>query len=110
HPASALYNYELQKKVCSEVHPLKLGIYNPIPYPPFVGTLFQPFAKMSYETAYLTWLPISFLLYGAGLAMVSARFFAHDPLRRSLIFCLALCFYPFLTDTLLTGHLSTIGF
>jgi hypothetical protein len=110
YPAEELYNYDLQKKICTEVRPLRTGTYGPIPYPPFIGILFQPFARMSFSGAYLLWLSISLMLYIAGLAMFSARFFSHDPLRRSLVFCFALSFCPFISETIISGHLSTIGF
>lgn len=110
YPAEQLYNYELQKKVCTEVHPLKTGAYGPIPYPPFVGILFRPFARMPYPAAYLLWLSVSLSLYIAGLAIFSGRLFPHDSTRRSLMFCFALSFYPFISETMISGHISTIGF
>src|SRR3954470_854171 len=36
YPASRLYDYELQAKICNELHPLTTGEYGPNPYPPFV--------------------------------------------------------------------------
>src|SRR5205085_3363606 len=50
------------------------------------------------------------ILYLAGLAIFSARFFPRDHLKQSLIFCFALSFYPFVMSTLFNGHLSAIGF
>jgi hypothetical protein len=110
HPAQALYDYDLEKRVCTEIHPLKDGQYGPIPYPPFVGILFRPFALLPFLAAYASWLAISLALYLAGLALVSARFFPEDPLRRSLIFCFALSCYPFVIDTMVNGQLSALGF
>ncbi len=110
YPADEVYDYELQKRAFTEVHPLKAGIYNPVPYAPFIGVLFRPLAHLSYFRAFLLWSAVSFSLYIAGVAFLTARFFPHDPLRRSLIFCFALCFYPFIGWTMTTGHLSTIGF
>jgi hypothetical protein len=110
HPADQLYDYELQKRVLNEVHPLVKGKYGPIPYPPFVGLLFRPLAHISYSAAYLIWLSASLILYIAGLAIVSVRFFPDDPVRQSLIYCLALSFYPFLLGTIVNGQISAIGF
>ena len=73
YPLDRLYDYELQKRICTEVHPLTSGAYGPIPYPPYVGILFQPLARMSYPAAYLLWLCVSLILYIAGLRMVCAR-------------------------------------
>jgi hypothetical protein len=110
YPAERVYDYALQQKVCTEIHPLQTGKYGPIPYPPFVGTFFRPFARIPYRAAYAVWLCISLLLYLAGLAIISRRYFRDDPLRRSLIFCFALSFYPFTIDTFINGQLSAIGF
>src|SRR5258708_951881 len=111
YPAGQLYDYALQKKVCTEIHDLKSTEYEygPNPYSPFVGILFRPFARMAFLPAFVLWLSISFLLYVAGLAFVAGRFFPDDPLRRSLIFCFALSFCP-LFWTLTGGQISTIGF
>ena len=110
YPPADLYNYDLEKQVCQEVHPLQKGEYGPIPYAPYIGVLFRPFALLSYTAAYMLWVSISFLLYLAGVTLVSSRFFAGDPLRRSLVYCFALSYYPFINWTLLSGHISTIGF
>jgi hypothetical protein len=107
YPASQLYDYELQKKVYTGIAPTE--VYGPNPYAPFVGILFRPFARLPFFGAYLLWLSISLSLYIAGLTMMTGRFFAGAPLRRSLIFCSALSFYPFCW-LLLTGQLSAIGF
>jgi len=106
---SQLYDYELQKRVATEVHPLVRREYSPNPYPPFVGVLFRPFARMTFRAAYLLWQSISFALYIAGLALVSHRFFARDAVRRSLVYCLALSFMPFLW-IMAGGQIPTIGF
>ncbi len=67
YPAEQLYNYELQKKVLMDLRPESASVYTPNPYPPFVGVLFRPFARMSYATALLLWSSISLSLYIAGL-------------------------------------------
>jgi hypothetical protein len=110
YPADRVYDYALQQKVCTEIHPLHTGKYGPIPYPPIVGMLFRPFARLPYRAAYGAWLCISLVLYLAGIAMISKRYFPDDPLRRSLIFCFALSFYSFTIDTFANGQLSAIGF
>jgi hypothetical protein len=110
YPAAGLYDAGLQIRIRTEVHPLSSGSYNSVPYPPFVGMLFQPLARLPFATAYLLWLSISLALYTAALVMVSARLFPGDLLRLSLILCLALSFFPFAIETLVNGQLSTIGF
>src|SRR5258708_4253643 len=70
YPPSQLYDYQLQQKVELDVHPLKGGAqYTPNPYPPFVGMLFRPFARLPFSSAYPLWLAISFSLYMTGLTL-----------------------------------------
>ncbi|MGI8959717.1 MAG: glycosyltransferase family 87 protein, partial [Bryobacteraceae bacterium] len=110
YPAQDLYNYQLQQKLSHELHPLKEGFYGPSPYPPFVAILLRPFARMPYLGAYILWMLISLVLYLAGLAIVTRRFFRTDPLRRLLVFCFALGFYPFIVGTMINGQLAAIAF
>jgi len=110
YPAEKLYDYELEKRIWTEIHILKIGTYGPFPYPPFVAILFRPFARLPYPTAYLLWLSITLILYIGGIAVISSRFFPRDPLRQSLILCFALAFYPFVIETMINGHISAIGF
>src|SRR6185437_12922520 len=101
---------QLQQKLSSEVHPLRDRLYGPSPYPPYVAILFRPLSRMSYLSAYVTWMWISLVLYVAGLGMISRRFIRGDPLHQSLIFCFSLGFYPFLVGTLINGQLCAVGF
>jgi hypothetical protein len=110
YPAKDLYNYQLQQKLSTEMHPLKDGFYGPSPYPPFVAVFLRPFAAMPYLSAYVLWMAISVLLYLAGIAILARRFFRGDLLRRSLIFCFALAYYPFIVGTVINGQLSAVGF
>ena len=110
YPAADLYDAGLQERVRNQIHPLSDGRYGPIPYPPFVGLLFQPFARLSYSTAYWVWLPVSLALYTAALVLVARRLFPDDPWRHSLLVCLAFCYFPFTFETLANGQLSTLGF
>ncbi|MEO8657963.1 MAG: glycosyltransferase family 87 protein [Bryobacteraceae bacterium] len=110
YPAERVYEYGLQQQVCTEVHPLKDAKYGPIPYPPFVGTLFRPLALLPYPMAYAIWLGICLTLYVAGIMITTRRYFPEDPARRSLILCLALSFFSFTFDTFVNGQLSAIGF
>jgi hypothetical protein len=109
HPAGELYDWIVQKKVCTDIRPHKTGEYGPIPYHPIVGILFRPFAMLPYVPAFLVWVSASFLAYVAGIVALSRRFFRDEPLRRSLILCFGLSFYPFCW-TMMSGHLSVLGF
>jgi len=110
YPAGQLYDYELQKRVCTDIRPMDAGgVYGPNPYSPFVGILFRPFALLPFLPAFALWIGLSFSLYLAGLALVARQFFPDDPHRRSLSFCFALSFCPFLW-AITGGQISTIGF
>lgn len=109
HPMQDLYNYELQKEVCNQVHS-RLGAYGLLPYPPFVGMFFQPFAWLPYSVAYIFWLLITLALYASGIKLLIDRFLPLDPVRRSLLFCFAIAYCPFIIDTAASGQLSAVGF
>lgn len=109
HPARSLYDYELLKQVCTEVHP-RSGVYGPLPYPPFVGLFFRPFALLPYWAAYLLWVAITLALYASGLAILLARFIPQNVPGRSLLFCLAFSYCPFIVDTAANGQLAAVGF
>ncbi|HXR38665.1 MAG TPA: glycosyltransferase family 87 protein [Terracidiphilus sp.] len=109
HPMQDLYDYELQKQVCNEVH-ARAGAYGLLPYPPFVGMFFQPFARLPYPVAYVLWLLITFALYAAGLKLLIDRFLPLDPVRRSLLYCFAFAYSPFIIDTAASGQLAAVGF
>jgi len=109
YPPHELYNYDLQKRICEEVHPRK-GEYGPLPYPPFVGLAFRPVTVMPYWAAYSLWVIASILLYGAGLHIVIARFFPVELWARSLLFALAYSYFPFIGYTAGNGQLAAIGF
>jgi hypothetical protein len=109
HPAEELYDWAIQKKVCTEIHPHKTGQYGPIPYHPMIGILFRPFAMLSYVPAFLLWVSVSLVAYIVGITALTGCLFRDEPLRRSLILCFALAFYPFCW-TMMSGHLSALGF
>ena len=91
-----------------EVHP-RSGAYGPLPYPPFVGLFFRPFALLPYWVAYLVWVVISLTLYVSGLTLALAQFFPVEPLRRSLVVCLAFSYAHFIIDTAANGQLSAVS-
>jgi hypothetical protein len=109
HPMADIYNYPLLLDICNQVHP-RSTMYGPIPYPPFVALFFQPFTLLPYWVAYLAWVLISLALYAAGLHIVISRFFPLLFHGRSLLFCLAFAYAPFLIDTAANGQLAAVGF
>jgi hypothetical protein len=109
HSPRDLYNYELQKQICQQVHPRK-GAYGPLPYPPFVGLFFRPFTLFPYWAAYTLWLVVSLVLYAFGLGLTIERFFPQEPLARSLLFALAFSYCPFIAYTAANGQLAAVGF
>jgi len=105
-----LYNYDLQKRICEEVHP-RTGGYGPLPYPPFVALLFRPATLLPYWMAYALWVLASLLLYAAGLWMVLRRFFPNESRATwSLVYALAFSYFPFIAYTAGNGQLATVGF
>ena len=109
YPSSQLYDYQLQKRVCQEVHP-RSGEYGPLPYPPYVALFFRPFTLLPYWAAYSLWIVISILLYALGIHIALKRFFPQPPLVSSLIYALAFSYFPFIGFTIGNGQLAAIGF
>ena len=110
HPASEVYNYDEQLKTFNSIVPLHHGVYGPSPYPPFVPQFFRLFAKLPFAKAYLLWIVITLVLYTAGTMLLLREFFSDEPIKRWLILCLALSYYPFLRNTLVNGQMSAIAF
>ena len=108
HSPRDLYNYELQKEICQQVHPRK-GEYGPLPYPPFVALFFRPFTLIPYWAAYTLWLIVSLVLYAFGVGLTIERFFPQEPVARSLLFALAFSYCPFIAYTAANGQLAAVG-
>lgn len=104
-----IYDLELQQQVFSSIQPPRNGVYGPSPYPPFVALFFVPLTYLSFESAYLVWLGLSLALYICGIGAAALTVFPSERLRRSLTYCFALAFYPFLLDTLLNGQLASLA-
>ena len=109
YPPVNLYDYGLQAKIFNQIYPAHEAFYGPSPYPPYVALLFRPFARVSFESAYLLWMGISLALYIAGIAATVKEVFPRERLIVSLIFCFALAFYPFIFGTLLNGQLASVA-
>ena len=109
YPAVKLYDYNLQQKIFNQIYPAHEAFYGPSPYPPYVALFFRPFARISFESAYLLWMGISLALYVAGIAATVKAVFPRERLKISLIFCFALAFYPFVFGTLLNGQLASVA-
>jgi hypothetical protein len=109
YPAVNLYDYNLQQKIFNQIYPAHEAFYGPSPYPPYVALFFRPFARVSFESAYLLWMGISLVLYVAGIAAAVKAVFPRERLKISLIFCFALAFYPFVFGTLLNGQLASVA-
>jgi Glycosyltransferase family 87 len=109
YPSNQVYDYNIQKRVCSEVRTAKDGEYGPNPFHPVIGVLFRPFVRMGFGAAYLLWVSVSLCLFIGGLALSCRRFLPEKSVYRSLILCSALCSMPFIW-TLLGGQVSMIGF
>jgi hypothetical protein len=109
YPSERLYDYELQQELANQVHVPKNLKYGPVTYPPYVGILFRPFARLPFAKAYLLWLTTSLTLYLFGLRVLTRHFFSEDSIRQSLSFCFALSFLPFVW-IMIGGQIPTLGF
>lgn len=107
--AHDLYNYDLQKRICQEVHPQK-NEFGPLPYPPYVGLFFRAVTWLPYWAAYAFWVVVCLVLYGIGLQIVISRFFPPEQAARSLVFALAYSYFPFIANTAANGQLAAVGF
>ncbi|MGH9502130.1 MAG: glycosyltransferase family 87 protein [Terriglobales bacterium] len=104
-----LYDYGLQEKIFNQIYPAHEAFYGPSPYPPYVALFFRPFARVSFESAYLVWMAISLGLYISGIAAIVKEAFPRERLLMSLFFCFGLAFYPFVFGTLLNGQLASVA-
>jgi hypothetical protein len=109
YPAIRIYDYSLQQKIFNEINPAPEGYYGPSPYPPFVALFFSLYARLPFNLAYVLWAGTSLTLYIAGIGAALREVFPGEPLKRSLIFCLALEFCPFIIFTLVNGQLASIA-
>lgn len=109
HSAAKLYDYSLQLKIFNEIEPLRDGTWGPSPYPPFVALFFSFFARLPFRVAYLVWLGISMSLYTVGIRLAVKDTFPKEHIKRSLAFCLAFAYPPFLMNTLMNGQLASVA-
>jgi hypothetical protein len=110
YPHDQLYDYNLQRSMAEQVHPLTEGEYGPLTYPPAVAIAFQPFAKLPYRAAYKIWLLITMTVYVWAVVTLGQSLFPERGALRSLLLCFSLAFFPFVIETLMNGQLSAIGF
>jgi hypothetical protein len=106
YPLTYLYDYVLQLRVFNQIYPLQDGAYGPSPYPPFVALFFSLFARLPFGAAFAIWMLASLALYTAGIGAIAKRAFAGAPFESSIVYCLALGYYPFLFGTLINGQLA----
>jgi hypothetical protein len=106
YPLARFYDYSLQTRIYNEIFPLQSGAYGMQPYPPWVPLFFSLYARLPFAVAFGLWMLTSLLLYLAGIRAAIGHMFRGEPLKVSLVFCLALGFYPFLIGTLINGQPS----
>ena len=103
-----LYDFALQQQICNAVHP-RGAAYGPLPYPPFVGLFFRPFAWLPFGIAYLIWAAASLAVYLLSLNRAMQLFGSLRTDERWLISCLACCYLPFSISTAAGGQLSAMA-
>jgi Glycosyltransferase family 87 len=109
YPSARIYDYDLQLQVFNAIYPAQGGVYGPSPYPPYVPLFFEPFAQLSFQSAYVVWLVISFAIYIIGIIAAGKAVYPGERAKVSLVLCLSLAFFPFLLGDLLNGQLASIG-
>ena len=115
YPPVRLYDFKLQSDTFDAVRPLRplsgkrSGYYGASPYPPFIALLFEPFSRLPFLSAFHLWQLLSLSLVLAALSLLSATFLAGRKLVQSIVYALALSFYPLIGATLLNGQLVALG-
>ena len=109
YPLTRLYEYSLILKTTDEIFPLKGWIWGPSPYPPFVALFFSLFTRLPFLPAYILWMATSVALYLGGIAAAIRGAFPRQPLQSSLVFCIALGFYPFFICDMKNGQISAVA-
>lgn len=110
YPAASLYDLGLQLKTFNAIAPPPNGFYGPSPYPPFIAQFFSLFARFSFTRAFLLWMGTSLALYLRGVALIVREASLQEGPARSLAFCAALAFPPYILNTLANGQISSIAF
>ena len=109
YPLARLYEHSLLVKTAGEIFPLKGWVWGPSPYPPFVALFFSLFARLPFLPSYILWMATSVALYLGGIAAAIRDAFPRQPLKSSLVYCVALGFYPFFICDLKNGQLSAVA-
>jgi hypothetical protein len=109
YPLTRLYEYSLILKTTDQIFPLKGWIWGPSPYPPFVALFFSLYARLPFLPAYILWMATSVALYLGGIAAVIRDAFPRQPLKSSLVYCVALGFYPFFICDMKNGQISAVA-
>ncbi len=110
HPASQLYNLDLQARLYHTNLPGESdGVMLPFANAPFIALLMRPLAHFNYAASYGLWVAISLTLYVLGFAWVWR---ASGLNKRGWGFGLlmAMSFEPFVIECLHGGQISAIGF
>ena len=96
----------LQHSTLATMSPTQMLVFA---HAPFIALLFQPFALLPYEWAYVAWLAFSALLFTlAALLLFEAMGLRRKDARIGLL--LALSSAPFLFETWIGGQLSVVVF
>lgn len=109
YPSARIYDYGLQLQIFNGIYPARGGVYGPSPYPPYVPLFFEPFAHLSFHSAYLLWFAVSLAIYIMGIIAVGRAVFPGERAKISLILCFSLAFCPFLFGNLLNGQLASVA-
>jgi Glycosyltransferase family 87 len=110
HPPDRLYDFRVQEQIYRDLRPDATYLGLPYAHAPFEALLFQPLARLPYETAYLVWLALGMLAYSGALWALFRRFGPPRGPDRVTVLLLALSFSPFMMESWLGGNVAVIPF
>ena len=110
HPPERLYDFPTQEQIYLSLRPDETFLGLPYIHAPFEALVFQPFALLPYDLAYLAWLITGMAAYMAGLWILTWRFGPQNGTDRTTVFLLAQSFTPYMMESWLGGNVTVIPF
>jgi hypothetical protein len=110
HPPDRLYDFRVQEAIYRDLRPRATYLGLPYAHAPFEALLFQPLARLPYETAYLMWLALGMLGYSVALWALFRRFGPPGGPDRATVLLLALSFSPYMMESWLGGNVAVLPF
>lgn len=109
-PPDRLYDFPTQEKIYLHLRPDESFLGLPYIHAPFEALVFQPFARLPYDMAYLAWLVTGMAAYTASLWALIRRFGPRPGPDRATVLLLATSFSPYMMESWLGGNVTVIPF